>query len=489
MEAVCGTTLELSEGASISFVVTNPHFSNINNKTSLATEVGDLLLKAIAGDISDWSQAQPSNTGSTPVDLGNGVKAVAKFNGTDYCFYSPSVDNWEWKLCSSTGWPVWVKDAKEWANKLKSTCTQESIYDNFAGVTNGVTVCKPNCQPIQQLVSSTYDPQKYSTYLLTVKFGGSECEGLSGYGKAYIEHWQNMMNPRKNPMGMLAYTVACGTTTSVCYAAMTAGTGGIAGALSWGKWIKDMGACAIAPALTGWLASQQIEESKLKAQALFGGSQILGTATIMGVKKALLPTVQIYRLQRSISQASELVKAAGSAEATFDDFVKLGTRYTESAQQFDSIAKKFPRYLAVTSDEFIKNKEADDLLRLLAQYGKDHKPTTLAEIGSKLGIEGAEELAESKPELLIDRITSELRSKGLAKAADEAFKGMDETLRELLKKEMKASFVCGAAGAVAGTLSYYSLVASTSTISTPTITMNIGNISAAMPIHGEPEGD
>jgi len=68
-------------------------------------------------------------------------------------------------------------------------------------------------------------------------------------------------------------------------------------------------------------------------------SQIFETTFTMSAEKAVLPTVRIYHLQRSISQAADLVKAAGSTGATFDDFVKLGARYTESVQQFDDIAK------------------------------------------------------------------------------------------------------------------------------------------------------
>ncbi|WP_456397122.1 hypothetical protein, partial [Thermococcus sp.] len=93
------------------------------------------------------------------------------------------------------------------------------------------------CREIQGIVP---DVKAYSNYLLTVKVKGEECSGLSGYGTAYIEHWQNMMNPLKNPLAISTYALACGTTTSVCYAAMTAGTGGIGGALSLGKWAKDV---------------------------------------------------------------------------------------------------------------------------------------------------------------------------------------------------------------------------------------------------------
>ncbi|ALM75261.1 exported hypothetical protein [Thermococcus barophilus] len=348
---------------------------------------------------------------------------------------------------------VWVEDA-----------------DEYSGIDRADL-----CREIQGMLP---DVKSYSNYLLTVKVKGEECSGLSGYGTAYIEHWQNMMNPLKNPLAISTYALACGTVTSVCYAAMTAGTGGIAGVLSIGKVAKDMAACALAPAITGWFASQQIEESKTQAQASFILAQTLGTGELMTAKYAVRPVVQISRLRSIIRGGEDLVKAVSEKTAKFEDFVKLGTRYSETADQFEKIANQFPGFAGVRSAGTFVTDDADDILRLLAAYGKNPSTEKLIEIGSRLGIEDAAELAKTDvgKKKLIKKITEALARQRIGDAANKAFKGMDEELRNVAKKEFKASFVCGAAGAVAGTLSYYALIAETETITTPSLTVEIDNI-------------
>jgi len=478
LEAVCGTTLESSESASIFFVVTNLHFSNIGSKTDLANEVGDLLLKAVGG--ADLKDAIPSRARNQKEKIGD-TEIVATFNGSEYCYYSPDTDKWEWKTCSSKGWSVFVKDAEDVKEKISERCgISVDLLDNFAG-TDLATRCEYVCDPIKEIIDETYGSREYQNYLLTVKFKDSECEGLSGYGTAYIEHWQNMMNPLKNPIGMITYAATCGTTTSVCYAAMTAGTGGIAGALTLGKVAKDMFLCGLAPAITGWFASQQIEESKTQAQASFILAQTLGAGELMTAKYAVLPTVQISRLRSAIRGGADLVKAVSKDTAKFDDFVKLGVRYTETADQFDKIVSKFPNFTKIRSGAYINDK-AEDVLRLLAEYKKN--PAVLKDIGSRLGIEDAAELVKTEDgkKKLMEEIVDKLKKQKIGDAANKAFKGMDDELRNVVKKEFKASFVCGAAGAVAGTLSYYALIAETGTITTPSLTVEIDNIFDAMSV-------
>ncbi|AFL94282.1 hypothetical protein CL1_0067 [Thermococcus cleftensis] len=435
-------------------IVTAPNYPKIDDRVDLAKEVGRRIFEVATGQKTEQQNTQGADTVNEPVA---GWQPFV--DGSKYCYLKgQGQTDYTVKVCSENGWPVWIRNADDWQDK--------------------------GCDDLRNLVQSTYPADDYQRYLLTVKFKGSECEGLQGYGVAYIEHWQNMMNPLKNPAGIGVYAAACGTTTTICYAAMTAGTGGIGGALSIGKWLKDLGFCALAPALGGWFASQQIAESKTKAQASFILAQTLGTGELITAKYAVLPTVQISRLRGAIRGGADLVKAVSKDTAKFDDFVKLGLKYTETADQFEKIASQFPRLAGVRSAGAFVTDDADDILRLLAAYGKTPSAEKLVEIGSRLKIRNAAELAktEAGKEKLIENIVTKLQRQKIGDAANKAFKGMDDELRNIAKREFKASFVCGAAGAVAGTLSYYALIAETGTITTPNLTVEIDNIFDAMSV-------
>jgi len=416
-------------------VVANPYFGGISDRALLSSEVGYLLAKAALGKISNWKNEIPPHTNEPVVDAGD-TKVQISFNGSDYCYYSPDKKHWEWRLCSSKGWPVFVKDAEDW-KKISERCDMPvDVLDNFAG-TDLITRCAYVCDPIKETIDETYGSGAYNNYLLTVKFKDSECEGLSGYGsrESLLDNALAIENIGKITA---AYGTACAGATLAC-GAITSIIPGLGGESVVGSAKSAAFDCFVAPATT--VAVYNISKMLGFGE---GSNEVLWAGALLG------PT------------------AIGTARTLVWDMYKAKT-YIGALEAFSNGTGN------LTTEDI--RQTAKKLAPLLEKLKKIGLPIDNTQLGKIKQLETAD--AEKIEELLKTEDTK-INFKDIKKALSR---------RNILKLEkaralkLGASVACRTFGAILGTAVWYTTVESGLKI--PEITVEIQQLSVTEKISTE----
>jgi len=361
-------------------VVTYPQY-DIDDPQLFPVQVGYLLAKAALGKVSDWkAEKVPTSLENAGKDIG--IQPVVE--GSKYCYYSPDKEHWEWKMCSSKGWPVWVKDAEEWKEKISERCDIPSdVLDNFAG-TDLITRCAYVCDPIKETIDETYGNDAYNNYLLTVKFGGAECEGLSGYG---VANYSRVRTAITNPAIPASYIATCIAGQGLCMAlkvgsivgagsafldGVLGGThciveGAIMGALQYisanygGSWIGTSGEVALPTEIAYLFAAgpvaqktgrttipiyrpgriadrlQSLEDAKIKYDGITSNLRDKSTfQTLKSDTEAMVRSLKKAGIEISDSEIEQVEKYAGDLE-------NLGAEKTKILQQLREVKDETDR--------------------------------------------------------------------------------------------------------------------------------------------------
>jgi len=350
-------------------VVANPYFGRISDRALLSSEVGYLLAKAAFGKISDWKKEIPPHTKEPVVDAGN-TKVQISFNGSDYCYYSPDKEHWEWRLCSSKGWPVFVKDAEDWKDLQKGSCALPDKSD----------------KSIYNIVENTYGSGAYNNYLLEVTYGDmiTKCKGLEEYGSK-----AKLIDEAVSLTSIPIYAGACAVTTFVCASALSVGTGGLAYIDAIKSATFD---CTIAPAITvGVYKLTGLEDTVLGNRGiwfggLFGPVAVGGTRTLLVTTRGAISAMDNMKKLLKGGDEESLQKAASQVYRYLKRLKTLGFDIDDQTlKTFEKLPSESGEEIRKTIQKYIKNGDWDDIIKSI----KDGQKSPLRLLRNRQTLVGA----------------------------------------------------------------------------------------------------